>query len=65
MSKFAAGAGNKDFSATSSDKKEIPNLPMNVRDVNKQAFPSTTTPNLGSPVPQRSMGSTDETGSNC
>jgi len=63
MSKFGVGASNKDFSATSSDKKEIPNLPMNSRDSNKLAYPSTTTPNLGSPVPQRSMGSTDETGS--
>lgn len=65
MSKFGAGTGNKDYSATSSDKKELPNLPMNARDVNKQAFPSTTTPNLGSPVPQRTNEAGDETNSNC
>lgn len=54
---------NKEVSTTSSDKKDF-SIPMSTRDSNK-LIPSTTTPNLGSPVPQRSMGSTDETGSNC
>lgn len=52
----------KEGSTTSSDKRDVQQMPLAYQDSNK-LYPqgSTTTPNLGSPVPQRQPSETDTT----